>query len=72
MGEVIILKRKKTPQPVTDQYDQAYDFLMECKATLEESDYKDLLCAIMDVDYYENVDKDMQSMADKYDEFFEE
>lgn len=43
------------------------DYLSECKETLERADYLDVLCGIMDIEYYEKeLDEELQDIVDTY------
>lgn len=43
-----------------------YEYLQICKEFLEENEYKDILCAIMDVEFYENLDSSYKKVVDSY------
>jgi hypothetical protein len=44
----------------------SYTYLMQCKDMLEEADYLDVLCGIMDREYYDILDPDLQDIVDTY------
>jgi len=41
-------------------------YLQQCKKTLEESDYLDILCGIHEVDFYAAMEGDLKSIVDTY------
>lgn len=41
-------------------------FLAECRETLDENDYEDLIEAIEDVDFYEDADYEIQVLVEEY------
>lgn len=42
------------------------DYLLLCKKFLEEDDYKELLCGIMDVTYYTDLEPSLQNIVKAY------
>jgi len=44
-------------------------FLKECKENLIEEDYHDVLIAIMDKEYYEKIEEELQDIVDNYFSF---
>ena len=44
----------------------AHKYLRECKDTLDEGDYVDVLCGIMDPEYYDILDRDLQEIVETY------
>lgn len=60
MGEIIHLFEKV-------QCNSAQTLLDACKIALDEDDYRDLLCAIMDTDYYYNLmEPDISVLVERY------
>lgn len=41
-------------------------YLKECKDTLEEGDYLDVLCGICEIDFYAAMEGDLKSIVDTY------
>ena len=44
-------------------------YLKECKEILIEEDYHDVLIAIMDKEYYEKIEEELQDIVDNYFSF---
>ena len=49
----------------------AEEYLGVCKNVLTEGDYRELLCAIMDIDYYSEAESALQLVVDCYRNFGE-
>ena len=44
----------------------ACNYLAMCKKTLEDEDYRDVLCGIIDTEIYNELDKQLQDIVDIY------
>ena len=44
----------------------AKEYLALCKKDLEDEDYRDVLCGIMDVEIYNELDLDLQRIVETY------
>ena len=42
------------------------DYLIKCKSLLEDEDYRDVLCGIIDIDFYYELDRDLQQIVETY------
>jgi hypothetical protein len=42
------------------------EYLKLCKSYLTEEDYRDTLCAILDLDYYSKIEKHLKDIVDAY------
>lgn len=55
---------------VEEEYEPMYtcgiDYLIDCKKNLEEQDYRDVLCGIMDPFIWETLDIDLQTIVAAY------
>jgi hypothetical protein len=42
------------------------EYLVMCKRDLEDEDYRDVLCGIIDIDIYHELDTDLQRIVETY------
>jgi hypothetical protein len=42
------------------------EYLVMCKRDLEDEDYRDVLCGIIDIDIYYELDRDLQRIVETY------
>jgi hypothetical protein len=54
---------------VVEHPQTCYEYLLLCKRFLTDNDYREVLCAIMDLDYYNKAEKQIQKVVDAYREF---
>jgi len=47
-------------------YTHAKQYLLRCKNELEDEDYRDVLCGIMDVEIYNELEEDLQKIVETY------
>ncbi len=50
----------------TLSYDNKREHLMSCKEFLTEEDYRDVLCGIMDTEFYDSLEEDLKDIVDTY------
>jgi hypothetical protein len=62
--EVSTLKGKIVINPET-----RYEYLKLCKDFLEENDYVDVLCGVMDDEIYETIEPQLKNIVDTYYKF---
>jgi len=58
--------RRKIISDTTEMKRTKIEFLAVCKIELEQEDYMDLLCAILDKEIFDTVDDDMKNLVDVY------
>ena len=77
MGEIVAFARQNDiPNPVWNIKGQVFDiptngkeYLLVCKNTLIEDDYCDVLCGIMDLAIYNELEEHLQNIVDSYFHF---
>lgn len=78
MGEVVEFKRKtETEYKLDDDVTidtsalklTQYDFLVHIKDFLDTEDYEAVLLAVMDLDYYIDLDPELQELVDIYQSY---
>lgn len=53
-------------QTLVQKPKDSLEYLKLCKSYLTEEDYKDILCAILDVEYYSKIEKHLKAIVDAY------
>lgn len=67
--------KEKTSDDIMDEAEHnppksKLEYLMLCKKVLEPDDYRDLLCAIMDAEIYNESEDEIKRITEKYFSFF--
>lgn len=75
MGNVIDFHSRRELHLLNDEHLVALpqtgeEYLQICKDTLPEQDYKNILCAIMDGEYYVELQDQMKKVVDSYYSFY--
>jgi hypothetical protein len=58
---VIQFKAKKSPEEPKQMTDA--EFVEECKRTLSDKDYRDVLCSIIDVEIFASIREDLREIV---------
>lgn len=67
MGVVIAFETKEPVSVVANIFAQSgEEYLVEIKRHLDFNDYCDVLCGIMDVQIYDLLENDLQTIVDQY------
>lgn len=74
MGNIIDLQSRREMHVLNNNLvmlpQTGEEFLQVCKDTLTEEDYREILCAIMDGDYYVDLCNPLKKVVDSYYSFF--
>lgn len=71
MADILKFPKNHPVNMIEAQSFTAHKYLLECKDTLEYADYLDVLCGIMDREFYDILDKDLRDIVDTYYNFIE-
>ena len=70
MGNVVSIQNRKEVEifngKLVTQPTSGVEYLFVCKEHLTLDDYEDVLLSIMDEDYYQKADKQLQAIVDAY------
>jgi len=76
MDNVVYLNKTNTQKKLgsingvfVEHPETCYEYLLLCKRFLTIEDYKEVLVAIMDIEYYNSAEKQIQEVVDRYREF---
>lgn len=73
MGNVVSIQNRKEVEifngKLVTQPNSGAEYLLICKEHLTLDDYEEVLLSIMDEDYYQKADKQLQAIVDAYFSF---
>ena len=73
MSNVVYLNSRKSVGEINgvlvEHPQTCYEYLLLCKRFLPAEDYKQVLVAIMDIDYYNSSEPQIRDVVDRYREF---
>ena len=73
MSNVVYLNSRKSVGEINgvlvEHPQTCYEYLLLCKRFLSTEDYKQVLVAIMDIDYYNSSEPQIRNVVDRYREF---